>query len=91
GKHYFSYLTALCGSYIINFEFGIRFTMTLSIILMITSFYLYVVRFYKLFRDRPIEEFKDKLLYKLIRAGITLAIAVIYLYRLYFDLLVNYI
>ena len=82
GKYYFGAVASLILSYVIIFRFGEQLFLYITIILLIASLANYIRVFADIKRDRMIEQFHDKLAYKIIRASLTGLIILIYIYKL---------
>lgn len=82
GKYTFGVMAFLLGSYVIRFDFGIWLTGTATVLLLVLSTIVYARLFVyvKAGKDAPV--FNDRPVYKILRIGGTLALLVVYLYKL---------
>jgi len=89
GKYYFSAVAVLLITYIINFEFGITLFIYITGILLVLSTIVYFRRFLYFKKTGTDTTFDDRPFYRNLRIIITLAISIIFLYRLYTDIVRN--
>ncbi len=87
GKYYFASIMVLIASYIMNFDFGQMLMTAIVLALFALSAVFYAGRFAALKRHRRQAAFKDRAVFKAIRAVVTIAISVIYLSKLYVDII----
>ena len=83
GKYTFTAIAVLLASYVIRFEFGIVFMTYLTVLFVIVSTVNYLRLFVVLAGGRPMSVFRDKAVYRVGRVILTLAVTIIFLYRLY--------
>lgn len=87
GKYYFAATVVLIGSYIINFNFGQVFMTVIVLALFLLSGVFYAGRFIALRKRRQLMDFHDRATFKAIRIGLTVAVSMIYLIKLYVDII----
>jgi len=87
GKYYFASIMVLIASYIMNFEFGQMLLTAIVLALFALSAVFYAGRFATLKSRRERAAFKDRAAYKAIRTVMTIVISVIYLAKLYVDII----
>jgi cardiolipin synthase (CMP-forming) len=86
GKYYFGAVALLIFNYVINFQFGKQLFLYVTIILLVASLANYIRVFMVARNNKEIEQFQDKLFYKIVRVSLTGFIILIYFYKLYQDL-----
>lgn len=87
GKYAFSAIAALIGSYLLQFQFGIRLMTWLTLILLMASLIGYGRVFLRVRRDKPVPQFQDRSYLKVTRIVLTVGLSTLYLFRLYTDLI----
>ncbi|PKK84201.1 MAG: hypothetical protein CVT49_04330 [candidate division Zixibacteria bacterium HGW-Zixibacteria-1] len=91
GKYYFASLAILLGSYILRFEFGINLFFWIVLIFFTMSSINYGRAFAAILRNKRIPQFNDRPIYVRIRGILNLSVWIIFLYRLYTDILSKFI
>lgn len=91
GKYYFGAVAILAGSYIIRFDFGQQLFLFVTIVLFALSSFNYIRTFRLALHDESIPAFSDKPIYKYCRFIMTFIISIIYLYKLYLDILIDFV
>jgi phosphatidylglycerophosphate synthase len=87
GKYYFSAIVVLIASYIMKFEFGISIFIPITIALLVLSTWFYARRFYGIIKNRELKKYDSSINWRTIRVGLTLIISVIYLFKLYVNII----
>lgn len=87
GKYTFGVMAFLLGSYVIRFDFGIRLTLMITVVLLVLSTVVYARVFLYVKRGQAPPVFQDKPVYKALRFGLSIIGLVWFFYRLVIDLL----
>ncbi len=87
GKYAFTAIMLLLTSYVVRFDFGIRVTTYAAVILMAASIFSYGRVFLQVRQGQPVPVFQDMSVYKITRFTVTTVFCVIYLVKLYLDVI----
>ena len=87
GKYTFAAIVVLLGSYIIRFDFGIRLLTPIVIVFLAASTVSYLGVFWSIQRNRVLEPFNDRTLFRVVRIIITVGISAVFLIKLYLDMI----
>jgi CDP-diacylglycerol--glycerol-3-phosphate 3-phosphatidyltransferase len=82
GKYGFAAIAVLLCSYVIEFRFGIWLFTWITLVLILLSLIMYGRRFALVMRGRPLTQFHDKTIYRIMRIAATWIISIYFLYRL---------
>lgn len=87
GKYTFAAIAVLLASHVVRFEFGIALFTWLTVVFSGLSLLSYSRTFLTVRAGNPVPSFQDTAAKLYLRVGATLTVAVIYLYRFWFDIL----
>lgn len=90
GKYYFATISLLILSYIVHFPFGERIFFLIGILLLGFSSFNYARTFLIVRRGGEFPIFTDKPIYRYARLLTTISVAIIGLYKFYFEVVINY-
>jgi CDP-diacylglycerol--glycerol-3-phosphate 3-phosphatidyltransferase len=82
GKYAFASIAVLMVSDVIEFDFGVRLFMFISLPLIALSLVLYAHSLVRALKNLPLPDFQDKAMYRAARSLASLVVAVVYLYKL---------
>jgi CDP-diacylglycerol--glycerol-3-phosphate 3-phosphatidyltransferase len=91
GKYYFGSIFCLLLSYIINFPFGETIFLYITIFLLVGSLYNYGRIFFIINCGGEYPVYQDRPIYKYLRICLMVLVILIYLYKLYGEVLANYL
>ena len=85
GKYAFFSIVMLLLSYIMHFDFGIHLLTPISVVLIAASLFNYGRLFIKVRAGQPAPQFNDKPAYRLARIFVTAGLSILYVVKLYLD------